>query len=184
MTQLRRHWWKLIPVGFFGIFFAFPLSQIIVASFTLDGRLDLSAFTDIATTGSLRRAAWFTTWQAVVSTALTLVFALPAAYVMARFHFRGRRLFNAAVTVPFVLPTVVVGAAYVALLGPSGPLGLDLLDTAWAILIAHVFFNYAVVVRTVGSFWSMLDPKLEESARVLGATRWQAFRHTTLPLLP
>ena len=39
MTQLRRHWWKLIPVGFFGIFFAFPLSQIIVASFTLDGRL-------------------------------------------------------------------------------------------------------------------------------------------------
>ena len=173
----------VLPILFFAVFFVYPLVAIVVASFTLDGSIDLSAFLEVASKGSLRRAAWFTLWQAAASTLLTLVFALPGAYVLARYQFRGRRFIDAAVTVPFVLPTVVVGAAYLALLGPSGPLGIDLRQTAWAILIAHVFFNYAVVVRTVGSFWRLLDPKLEEAARVLGATRWQAFRRTTLPLL-
>ena len=53
----------------------------------------------------------------------------------------------------------------------------------WAILIAHVFFNYAVVVRTVGGLWSHLDPRQEEAARMLGASRWRAFREVTLPAL-
>ena len=55
--------------------------------------------------------------------------------------------------------------------------------TVWAILIAHVFFNYAVVVRTVGAFWGGLDPRMEEAARSLGATAWAAFREVTLPRL-
>ena len=87
-------------------------------------------------------------------------------------------------TVPFVLPTVVVGSAFVALLGDGGPLGaLGLDQTLAAILIAHVFFNYAVVVRTVGSLWAHLDPRPEEAARMLGASRWRAFREVTLPAL-
>ena len=133
--------------------------------------------------GSLRRAAWFTLWQAAASTLLTLAFALPGAYVIARYRFPGRSFLRAAVTVPFVLPTVVAGTAYLALLGPGGPLGADLRNTAWAILAAHVFFNYAVVVRMVGTFWEMLDPRLEEAARCLGAGRLRAFRTVTLPLL-
>ena len=91
---------------------------------------------------------------------------------------------RALVTVPFVLPTVVVGAAFVALLGPGGPLGsLGLDQTVWAILLAHVFFNYAVVLRTVGGLWAHLDPRQEDAARVLGASRWRAFREVTLPAL-
>jgi thiamine transport system permease protein len=91
---------------------------------------------------------------------------------------------RALVTVPFVLPTVVVGSAFVGLLGPGGPLaGLGLDQTVWAILVAHVFFNYAVVVRTVGGLWSHLDPRAEEAARMLGAGRARAFREITLPAL-
>ena len=179
----RVGWLAAVPAIFFGVFFAYPLVRILIASFTLEGGAGLSAFVEIATKGSLRRAAWFSLWQAAASTALTLMFALPGAYVLSRFEFRGRRALMAAVTVPFVLPTVVVGTAYLALLRPDGPFGVDLRQTAWAILIAHVFFNYAVVVRTVGSFWRLLDPRIEEAARVLGATRWQAFRSATLPLL-
>ena len=83
-----------------------------------------------------------------------------------------------------MLPTVVVGSAFASLLGPGGPLaGLGLDQTVWAILIAHVFFNYAVVVRTVGGLWSHLDPRPEEAARMLGANRWRAFREVTLPAL-
>ena len=75
---------------------------------------------------------------------------------------------------PFVLPTVVVGTAFLALgIGPS--LG--------AILLAHVFFNYAVVVRTVGGLWAHLDPRQEDAARVLGAGRIRAFFAVTVPAL-
>ena len=113
---------------------------------------------------------------------LTVAIALPGAYVLARYEFPGRRVVRALVTVPFVLPTVVVGSAFVSLLGPGGPLaGLGLDQTVWAILIAHVFFNYAVVVRTVGGLWAHLDPRQEEAARMLGASRWRAFREVTLP---
>ena len=176
-------WLVAVPLVFFGLFFVYPLVRVVLRSLTLDGNLDLSPFVEIATKGSLRRAAWFTVWQATVSTAATLLFALPGAYVLSRYSFFGRKLLRAAVTVPFVLPTVVVGTAYLALLGPGGPLGMDLRQTAWAILIAHVFFNYAVVVRIVGSFWELLDPRLEEAARALGANRVQAFLTVTLPLL-
>ena len=108
---------------------------------------------DVFSDAQLRHVMWFTVWQAAASTVLTLVVALPGAYVLARYEFRGRRLVQAVVTVPFVLPTVVVGSAFVALLGPTGPLGIDLNGTVWAILLAHVFFNYAVVVRVVGGLW-------------------------------
>ena len=56
-------------------------------------------------------------------------------------------------------------------------------DSIWAILAAHVFFNTAVVVRTVGTLWSRLDPDLAAAAQVLGAGPWEAFRKITLPLL-
>jgi thiamine transport system permease protein len=92
-------------------------------------------------------------------------------------------MLRAAVTIPFVMPTLVVGSAFLALLGPKGVLGIDLSATIWAILLAHVFYNYAVVVRTVGGLWAHLDPRLEEAARMLGAGRWKTFRSVTLPLL-
>jgi thiamine transport system permease protein len=118
-----------------------------------------------------------------VSTILTILVALPGAYVFARYRFPGKRLLRAAATVPFVLPTVAVGTAFLALIGPGGLLGIDLKGTIWAILAAHVFFNYAVVLRTVGGLWAHLDPRLEEAARSLGSSRWRAFTAVTLPLL-
>ncbi len=127
--------------------------------------------------------AWFTLWQAALSTVLTVLVAMPGAYLFARYRFRGRRVLWALTIVPFVLPTVVVGAAFLALLGPRSPFGLRLEHTIWAILLAHVFYNYAVVLRIVGGFWAQLDPRLETAARMLGASPWAAFRHVTLPLL-
>jgi len=88
------------------------------------------------------------------------------------------------VTVPFVLPTVVVGVAFRSLLAAGGPLGgLRLDGTLVAIVAALVFFNYSVVVRTVGGFWAHLDPRAEQAARVLGAPPWRAFVSVTLPAL-
>jgi thiamine transport system permease protein len=173
-----------VPLAFLGVFFVYPVASIIGRGLTPGGSLDLSPIGGVVTDAELRGVAWFTIWQAAMSTALTVLVALPGAYVFARYEFRGKRLVRAAVLVPFVLPTVVVGSAFLALLGDGGPLdflGLD--QSLAAILLAHVFFNYAVVVLVVGGLWAHLDPRHEDAARVLGAGRWQTFRAVTLPAL-
>jgi thiamine transport system permease protein len=138
----------------------------------------------------------FTTGQALLSTLLTLAAGMPAAYAFARYEFRGKSLLRALTTIPFVMPTMVVAAAFTALLGPRGYvnqglmalLGLDtpplrLQQTLALVLLAHVFYNATIVVRLLGGFWANLDPRIEEAARVLGAGRWRTFREVTLPLL-
>ncbi|MCQ6552549.1 iron ABC transporter permease [Streptomyces sp. C10-9-1] len=176
-----------VPVAFFAVFFAYPVSAIVSRGLHHGGGWDPGRIVATATRPDILGVLWFTTWQALASTALTLLLALPGAYVLARLDFPGRRLLRAVVTVPFVLPTVVVGAAFLALVGRGGLLddlwGVRLDTTVWAILLAHVFFNYAVVVRTVGGLWAQLDPRQEEAARMLGAGRFAAWRSVTLPAL-
>ncbi|MGQ4384426.1 ABC transporter permease [Streptomyces sp. SAS_270] len=176
-----------VPVAFFGVFFAYPVAAIVARGLKVDGVWRWGRIGDVLMQSDIRHVLWFTTWQALVSTALTLLIALPGSYVFARFDFRGKQILRAVVTVPFVLPTVVVGTAFLALVGRRGLLdelwGLRLDTTVWAILLAHVFFNYAVVVRTVGGLWAQLDPRQEEAARMLGASRFAAWRKVTLPAL-
>ncbi|WP_171170407.1 iron ABC transporter permease [Streptomyces sp. I05A-00742] len=176
-----------VPFAFFGLFFAYPVAAIVSRGLKTDGQWRFGRIGEVITDPATAHVLWFTTWQAAASTALTLVLALPGAYVFARFDFPGKGLLRAVVTVPFVLPTVVAGSAFLALLGRRGLLdelwGVRLDTSVWAILLAHVFFNYAVVVRTVGSLWGQLDPRQEEAARVLGAGRFAAWRKVTLPAL-
>ncbi|BDD75119.1 iron ABC transporter permease [Streptomyces violaceoruber] len=176
-----------VPVAFFAVFFAYPVAAIVARGLKTDGVWQLGRIGDVLAQSDVRHVLWFTTWQALASTGLTLLVALPGAYVFARFDFPGKQVLRAVVTVPFVLPTVVVGTAFLALVGRGGLFdelwGLRLDTTVWAILLAHVFFNYAVVVRTVGGLWAQLDPRQEEAARMLGASRLRAWRQVTLPAL-
>jgi len=163
-----------VPLAFLAVFFVYPVVTIVGRGLWPGGDLDLSPIGDVLGDSSTRDVIWFTVWQAAASTVLTLIVALPAAYVVARYRFPGRAVVRALVVVPFVLPTVVVGSAFLAL-GIEPSLG--------AILLAHVFFNYAIVVRAVGGMWAHLDPAQEEAARVLGAGRLRAFTGVTLPAL-
>ncbi|MFC7843960.1 ABC transporter permease [Streptomyces sp. NPDC057382] len=176
-----------VPVAFFAVFFAYPVAAIVARGLRADGAWHPGRIGEVLGQSDVRHVLWFTTWQALVSTALTLLIALPGAYVFARFDFPGKQVLRAVVTVPFVLPTVVVGTAFLALAGRGGLLdeawGVRLDTTVWAILLAHVFFNYAVVVRTVGGLWAQLDPRQEEAARMLGASPSAAWRKVTLPAL-
>jgi thiamine transport system permease protein len=176
-----------VPVAFFGLFFAYPVAAIVSRGLRSGGEWHLGRFAEVLSEPDVLDVLWFTVWQAAASTGCTLALALPGAYVFARIDFPGKQLLRAVVTVPFVLPTVVVGSAFLALLGRGGVLdewfGLRLDTSVWAILLAHVFINYAVVVRTVGGLWSQLDPRQEEAARVLGAGRFAAWRRVTLPAL-
>ncbi len=186
----------LLPLAFLAIFFFYPLASITVRGLAPQGVIDLSAFGQIVGSDFYRQTLWFTFWQAVVSTVLTLVAAFPAAYVMARYAFRGKSLISALTLVPFVMPTVIVAAGFMALIGPRGWVNealetllhvgyapIDIQNTIWIILLAHVFYNFAVALRLISGFWSNLDPQVTQAARVLGASRWRAFREVTLPLL-
>ena len=159
------------PLMFLTMFYLWPFG-------TLAWRgLSVGAVTDTLARSGTWRVMWFTTWQAAASTALTLVLGLAPTWATSRFSFPGRRAFISALTAVFVLPTVVVGAAIVAVL----PSSLD--RSVWAILGAHVVFNLAVVVRTVGTVWEQLPTDLEHAAATLGAGPFATFRHVTLPLL-
>ncbi|MEX0663605.1 MAG: iron ABC transporter permease [Acidimicrobiia bacterium] len=157
-----------------GVFFVYPVVTILGRGLWPDGGLDFSPVGHVFSDSGMRHIMWFTVWQAAASTALTLVVALPAAFVVARYRFRGRALVRGLMIVPFVLPTVVVASAFRAL-------GFE--PSIAAILLAHAFFNYAVVVYVVGGLWSHLDPRQEDAARVLGATRLRALVSVTLPAL-
>jgi thiamine transport system permease protein len=183
------------PLAFLALFFLWPMVAILALGLAPGGTFDLRGLLETLARPFVREVAWFTLWLATLSTLLTLLVGLPGAWALARFSFPGRSLAWAITGVPFVLPTVVVGAAFLALLGPRSPLagaaeallGPDarfrLDGTVWAVLIAHVFYNVAVVIRVVGGLWAAIDPRTEEAARVLGASGWRAFREVTLPLL-
>jgi len=180
-----------MPVLFLALFFFYPLFAIARLSFA-DGR---DGMLETLRAGYYWRVLAFTAGQAALSTALTLALGLPGAYVFARYEFRGKTLLRAVAGVPFVMPTVVVAVAFGALLGPRGLINQGLqaafglatppirLSGLQAVLLAHIFYNYTVVLRLVGGMWANLDPRLEEAAAVLGASRLRALLRVTLPLL-
>ena len=126
----------------------------------------------------------FTLVTAAAGTLLSVVLGLPAAHVLHRTRLPLRTPVRAALLVPFVLPTVVVGVAFRQLLREGGPLGFLGLDgTPAAIVLGLVFFNVAVVIRVVGSAWESLDPRSAQAAATLGASPATVFRTVTLPAL-
>jgi thiamine transport system permease protein len=159
------------PVVGLIVFYAWPFATLVNEAVTT------TAITDALGRSSTWQVVWFTAWQAVFSTVVTIAVGLAPAYVLARFEFLGRTLLVGLLTAMFVLPTVVMGAAFLALLPDS----LD--RTVWAVIGAHVVFNLAVVVRVVGSLWEHLPPDMEAAAATLGASRWKVATQISLPLV-
>lgn len=121
---------------------------------------------------------WFTIWQAFLSTAICLLLGIPGAYVLYRKSFRGSAFLKSLITVPFMLPSLVVAIAVTeagSLIGGINPVA--------AIIFANVFANYAVVVRNIGSQWQTLDIATEEEAEVSGAGRFSTALRVSLPQL-
>ena len=141
------------PLAFLALFFAWPVLSILAMGLAPEGRLDLAILPQTWSQPFVLQLVAFTLGLSAASTLLTVLVGMPAAFVFARFDFPGRRTLRALATVPFILPTVVVASAFLALLGPRSPINAALeslfgltrppirLDgTVWAILVASVFY--------------------------------------------
>ena len=163
-------WWKLLlwllPAAFLLIFFYQPLTAILRLAFSMRAEGGGQSFLP----GLAAKTFAFTLWQAVLSTLLTLVIGLPAAYLFSHYEFAGRKFLRLIALLPFILPTVVVAVSFNSLLGPRGWLNVGLmalfglseppvrlLNSLPAILLAHVFYNSSIIIRIVGGAWSRLD---------------------------
>jgi thiamine transport system permease protein len=188
---------SFFPVVFLAVFFYFPLLSILKEGL-LDAPGRLTAKYILATIEEPynRRVIFFTIKQAALSTLLTLILGLPGAYLVAKYDFPGKSVLKAITTVPFVLPSIIVSLGFILLFGNNGILNrwlmqlfqldappLRILYSLKAIILAHAFYNFPLVVRLVSAVWVSIDPKIEDAARSLGAKEFSVFWHITLPLI-
>jgi thiamine transport system permease protein len=175
----RRPGWGGVAIAVVAMLVAVPLVAVLVRTVRPEGAIDLEAFGRILSSPRTWRLLAVTVAQAAASCAVTLMIGLPVSWVLARFSFRGRTFLRTVATVPFVLPSVVIGTAFASMLGPRGL--IDARGTWWVILAAHLCFNLAVVLRTVGAALGAIDPDLEPAARLLGASPVGAAWRVVLP---
>lgn len=173
-----------VPLAVLGVFFVLPVLGMVSEGFFVDGHFDPAGVAEVLARPRVHRVVWFTVWSSVAGTVLAVLLGVPAAHLLHRRSFPGRRVLRALLLVPFVLPTVVVGVAFRELIGEAGPLGFLGLDgSAAAIVAGLVFFNVSVVIRAVGASWETLDPRPAEAAAALGASPAYVLRTVTLPAL-
>lgn len=127
---------------------------------------------------------------ALLAALFNLLFGGLLAWVLARYRFLGRRILDAAVDLPFALPTAVAGIALTALYVPKGPLGglaagmgWKIAYTQWGIFIALVFVGLPFVTRTIQPVIEEIDREIEEASATLGASRAHTLRRVILPML-
>ncbi|AUG46794.1 sulfate ABC transporter permease [Haloarcula taiwanensis] len=201
-----------------GIFY-YPVATVFVDSVLVDGRLTARVFVSIlrdpfylgeparvlagepvgAVIESVRSPGrrlgviGFTAYQAALSTVASVALGLPAAYLLARYEFPGRRTLRSLTILPFVLPSIMVAVGFVATFGQRGTLNavlgalglgpVNLLFTLEAVVVAHAFYNAPLVARVTTAAWESVDASAVETARSLGASPLRAFRDVVAPQL-
>ena len=178
-SLIRKLLWA-IPLTFVAVLFYWPIAKITSLGFSGDW---LATLSEPKTLDVIR----FTLWQAAFSTFITLAIAIPGAYLLYRRSFPGQRLVKALITVPFVLPSIVVAVGFTVFRNVHDfwiELGLTFLsDPVYWIIAAHVFVNYSIAVRTIGGVWAGLDTEIDEAAELDGAGRLRTLFAVSLPQL-
>jgi sulfate/thiosulfate transport system permease protein len=156
-----------------------PLAAVVARS--TDGGFDTfwSAVSSRQAVAALR----FTIGVSLVATLINAVTGTLIAWVLVRDQFRGKRLVNAVIDLPFALPTIVAGLTLLALYGPNSPIGVDVALTKAAVLLALLFVTLPFVIRSVQPVLIELDREMEEAAASLGARPAVIFRRVILPSL-
>ena len=173
-------------ISYFSLIILVPLVALAIRSAGLGPEGFWKAATDPRVLGALRVS--FVT--AIIAAAVNVVFGTLIAWVLVRYRFPGRRIFDAVIDLPFALPTAVAGIALTAIYAPNGilgqifaPLGWRIAYTPAGIVIAMIFIGLPFVVRTIQPILEEVSREVEEASATLGATRFQTITRVVLPSL-
>jgi sulfate transport system permease protein len=173
-------------IAYLSLIILIPLAGVLIKS----AGLGWEEFFRIATDQRTGNAIWLSVWTALVAAIINVPFGVLVAWVMVRYSFPGRRFLDAAVDLPFALPTAVAGIALTALYAPNGwvgswleQVGIKAAYTPLGIVIALTFIGLPFVVRTVQPLMEDIDKEIEEAAATLGASRFQTIRRVILPAI-
>ena len=171
---------------YLGVLVIIPLGACVVTAAQLSGE----QFRAAVWTERARSAYALTFGAAFLAAAISAVLGLLIAWVLVRYEFPGKRIFDSLVDLPFALPTAVAGLVFSNLYVANGwlgrflvPLGIEGAYSRFAVVLVLVFIGFPFVVRTLQPVLEALDAEAEEAAALLGASRWQVFRRITLPAL-
>ncbi|PTQ76000.1 sulfate ABC transporter permease subunit CysT [Celeribacter persicus] len=177
----------------FGIMMAVLSVVVLLPIMALLGRgvvIGPAELWEMVGTKRIRAALSLSFRAALIASVFNLVFGLLLAWVLVRYRFWGRRLIDAAIDLPFALPTAVAGIALTALYAPNGafgallaPFGIKVAYTQIGIWLALIFIGLPFVVRTVQPVIEELDREVEEASATLGASRAYTLRRVVLPTL-
>jgi sulfate/thiosulfate transport system permease protein len=156
-----------------------PLGAVVLRS-TDDG---LSAFWNAISEPEAVAAIKLTVIASLIIVAINAVMGTLIAWVMVRDDFRGKRLVNSVIDLPFALPTIVAGLTLLALYGEDSPVGISVTYTRIAVGLALLFVTLPFVIRAVQPVLHEIDEEMEEAAASLGASNTRIFRSIILPNL-
>ncbi|MGW1541469.1 molybdate ABC transporter permease subunit [Streptomyces sp. NPDC002309] len=167
------------------------LAFLVVPLIALLVRTPWHSLPELLTSAEIWQALQLSLVCATAATAVSLVIGVPLAWLLARVEFPGRGLVRALVTLPLVLPPVVGGVALLMALGRNGIVGkwldawfgVTLPFTTAGVVVAEAFVAMPFLVISVEGTLRAADPRYEEAAATLGASRFTAFRRVTLPLI-
>lgn len=177
---------RAVALAYLGAVLFVPVGVVLFHTFE-DG---IGAFIERITTPAAIHAFWLTIQLAVVAVPLNAAFGILMALVLVRSRFRGKKVIEALVDLPFAISPVVVGLALILLYGRTGWFGPTL--TEWGVqiifsfpgmLLATIFVTLPFVVREVAPVLREIGDEQEQAASTLGASGWQSFRRITLPAI-
>jgi len=163
----------------FSLLVLIPLTAVVITA----SQGGWTAFWATITNEQTAAAIKLTVGHALMVTGVNVVMGTLIAWVLVRDQFKGQRILEVLIDIPFALPTIVAGLVLLSLYGPDSPMGIDVANTPRAVTLAFLFVTLPFVVRTVQPVLSELDPEVEEAAASLGASRFTTFRRIVLPSL-
>jgi sulfate transport system permease protein len=185
-TRLRHWTLRGAAITYLVAMVVVPVAAIVSKGFA-DG---LDSFRAAMASPGAWEAIRLTLVTSALAAIINAVFGTMLAYILVRYRFRGRGLLSAIVDLPFAIPTLVTGVMLVAIYGPNTPIGkafgsvgIHLMFSQLAVLLALCVVTLPFVVRTVQPVLLELDTAEEEAAQVLGASAWKTFRAIVMPAI-
>lgn len=179
------HGFTLMLAVLGGLLLLFILAPLFKMVFLSDKQALWLALMDSET----MRSIGLTIYAALIATAIGFVLGVPLAYLLARYEFPGKRIMEALVDLPIVVPHSAAGIALLFVFGSNfmvgeafGAVGIKFVDSMAGIVIAMLFVSVPILISAARESFRKVDVRLEKVARTLGASPWQAFVRVTFPL--